>query len=72
MTISRSNSSIKVIGSRSWSCAKDDYLFISTCYSFVINKVKVTHQGHFRGGILLRGWFAFESNVLVPEAPGDF
>ena len=27
--------SIKVIGSRSRSCAKNDYLIISTCYSFV-------------------------------------
>ena len=49
LTISRSSLSIKVIGSRSRSCAKNDYLLISTCYSFVctftINKVKVTYQG---------------------------
>ena len=54
LTISRSSLSIKVIGSRS--CAKNDYLLISTCYSFVCTyrplkrlrshiKVKVTHQG---------------------------
>ena len=35
MTISRSSLSIKVIGSRSRACAKNDYSFISTCYSFV-------------------------------------
>ena len=56
LTISRSSLSIKVIGSRSRSCAKNDYLLISTCYSFVCTyrplirsrshiKVKVTHQG---------------------------
>ena len=56
LTISRSSLSIKVIGSRSRSCAKNDYLVISTCYSFVCTyrplirsrshiKVKVTHQG---------------------------
>ena len=52
LTISRSSLSIKVIGSRSRSCAKNDYLLISTCYSFVchlyvqaIKKVKVTYQG---------------------------
>ena len=51
LTISRSHLSIKVIGSRS--CAKNYYLLISTCYSFVCIviksmshiKVKVTHQG---------------------------
>ena len=56
LTISRSSLSIKVIGSRSRSCEKNDYLLISTCYSFVWTyrplmrsmshiKVKVTHQG---------------------------
>ena len=56
LTISRSSLSIKVIGLRSRSCAKNDYLLISTCYSFVCTfkaikrsrsciKVKVTHQG---------------------------
>ena len=35
LTISRSSLSIKVIGSRSRSCVKNDYLLISTCYSFV-------------------------------------
>ena len=56
LTISRSTLSIKVIGSRSRSCAKNDYLLISTYYSFVWTyrplirsrshiKVKVTHQG---------------------------
>ena len=56
LTISRSSLSIKVIGSRSRSYAKNDYLLISTCYSFVWTyrplmrsrshiKVKVTHQG---------------------------
>ena len=56
LTISRSSVSIKVIGSRSRSCAKNDYLLISTCYSFLCTyrplkrsrspiKVKVTHQG---------------------------
>ena len=35
LAISRSSLSIKVIGSRSWSCAKNDCLLISTCYSFV-------------------------------------
>ena len=56
LTISRSSLNIKVIGSRSRSCAKNDYLLISTCYCFVCTyrplirtrshiKVKVTHQG---------------------------
>ena len=56
LTISRSSLSIKVIRSRSRSCAKNDYLLISTCYSFVCTyrplirsrshiKVKVTYQG---------------------------
>ena len=35
LTISRSNLSIKVIGSQSRSCAKNDYILISICYSFV-------------------------------------
>ena len=52
LTISRSSLSIKVIGSRSRSCAKFDYLkLISTCYSFVctyrplIRSRSRSHQG---------------------------
>ena len=35
LTISRSSLSINVIGLRSRLCSKNDYLLISTCYSFV-------------------------------------
>ena len=85
MTISRSSLSIKVIGSRSRSCAKNDYLPISTCYSFVCAyrplitsrshiKVKVksrsrSNLGHFKEEILLRGWFAFESIAFLFDLP---
>ena len=47
LTISRSSSSIKVIGSRSRSCAKNGYLQ-------AINKVKVTHQGQHQIEVILR------------------
>ena len=81
LTISRSSLSIKVIGSRSRSCAKNDYSLISTCYSLLclqtINKVNVIHQGQGHTSrrrsnqgqdqieILLHGWFAFESNAFL-------
>ena len=76
MTISRSSMSIKVIGSRSRSrsCVKNDYLLISTCYSFVCTyrplirsmshiKVKVTHQD-------VSDWLTNNTvDLFVPQNP---
>ena len=76
LTISRSSLSIKVIGSSSRSCAKNDYLLISTCYSFVCGyrslirsrsliKVEVKLSSFKKREMLLRGWFTFESNAFL-------
>ena len=46
LTISRSSLSIKVIGSRSRSCAKNDYLLISTCYSCVCYRLSIRSRSH--------------------------
>ena len=66
--IVRSSLSIKVIGSRSCKKKKEQDFFnlLFLCmWLQVINKVKVTHQGHFKGEMLLGGWFAFESNAFL-------
>ena len=63
LTIFRSSLNIKVIGSRSRPCAKNDYLLISTCYSFECDnrslirshiKVKVKLRSLLRRGNLMR------------------
>ena len=76
LTISRSSLSIKVIGSRSRSCAKNDYLLILTCYSFVCTyrplirsrsyfKVKVTHQGQIKVNTKLRSFLRRDTLTRV-------
>ena len=66
LTISRSSLSIKVIGSRSRSCAKNDYSLISTCYSFVCAyRLLIRSRSHIKVKIKIRSFLRRDTLTRV-------